>query len=264
MKNKNTFNFKSYCAGALCASFLAVVVYNGILVKDLKQIKNSVNNVTVESTESESKEPETELVQYNTHKTNWVMKLDSGEQLTFKTPKNFYSLTDQYLENLSSYYNGNDVSSDSVIVVGDSDTPYQSKTLINCDKLSDISDMLSQLYGEDYDPSEVVQSEAYIYMTTGKIPDNAADNYKIDEIETFKVGDVEFVAYEVNYDTTYKDETGKEKTENETEVAEDQTVHTQQISCYSKTDDAVEIIIYQTEFNRDEAMKLLKEFCGVK
>lgn len=262
MKKKNIFT--SFWAGAACSMLMMSLMTKYIIFKTVEQYDNAVNNVGVESTESESKEPETELVQYNTHKTNWVMKLDSGEQLTFKTPENFYSLTDQYLESLSGYYNGNDVSSDSVIVVGDSDTPYQSKTLINCDKLSDISDMLSQLYGEDYDPSEVIQSEAYIYMTTGKIPDNAADNYKIDEIETFKVGDVEFVAYEVNYDTTYKDETGKDKTEDETEIAEDQTVHTQQISCYSKTDDAIEIIIYQTEFNRDEAMKLLKEFCGVK
>ncbi len=237
------------------------------------------DNSSVESTEKSDADVTTTVESHETDIKDWSMKLDSGEEVSYHTPEGFYSLTDQYIENLKSYYQSDSITSDSMICVGDKDTPYDSGTVINANKLSDISNMLKQLYGDEFKEEDVVQSEAYTYMTTGKLPEELPDNYKIDEIDTYTVDGIEYVAYEVNYDMTYQledEETSteetpteytdeslsQESTEESTEPSET-TVHTQQVCCYSKTDDSVEILIYQSEFNRDEAVKLLKEFLGV-
>ncbi len=226
-----------------------------------------LNNFDSDKTEStnDAADNETTMKNWNTDIKEWSIKTDSGEEIKLHTPDGFYSLTDQYLDSLGSYYDKDSIVSDSMVVVGDDASTYSAKTVINANRLSDTFSMLKQLYGEDFKKDEMVDSEAYTYMKTGKLPEELPLNYKIDEIDTYTVDGIEFVAYEVNYDTEYDmstDETASGSATEDTE-AKKETVHTQQISCYSKTEDSVEIIIYQTDFDRDSAVKILKEFIGV-
>lgn len=264
MKNKS-FHFGDFYLGLLSGCVILMFVYivflnNPNSDKSVSGTKETVSGSAIESDadditlESADSKEDADAFVYETEIKDWPIKL-GDKNVTYHTPEGFFSLSDQYLENLSDYYKVDSISTDSLVVVGDADTPYSSKTIINADTISDVQNILSQVYGDDFDASEVIESEAYVYMKTGKVPENAADNYKIEEVKTYKVDGIEYVAYEVNYDTTYEAEEEGEK---------DETVHTQQISCYSKTDDAMEIIVYQAEFDRESALNALEEFLGVE
>lgn len=267
--NRNSFNLLSFLSGAVVTAIIytiiMAIVFSNVLSGKGSNTNSDKKEKVADSTESvdNTELKNNDFVKYNTDVKDWDITLDSGEKVKYNTPEGFYSLSDQYLDNLKTYYKVDKLKSDSLVVVGDKNTPYDSDTIINADKLSDVNDMLSQLYGDDYKEEEVQQSEAYTYMKTGKIPDDAPDNYKIDEVETVKVDGIEYVIYEVNYDTTYENTSDSTKSTESTEAATS-TVHTQQLACYSKTDDAMEIIVYQTKFNKDSALKYLKEFLGAK
>lgn len=226
---------------------------------DVSPDNASDNSVTMESWDTDIKE--------------FSIQTDSGEKFQFNTPEGFYSLSDQYLNNLKDYYSVSSVKSDTMVVVGDSESPYSAKTLINANKLSDVSNMFNQL-GYETTEADMLQSEAYVYMTTGELPEELPLNYKIDEVDKWKVNGVEFVAYEVSYDTEYEKEAEETESDEKKESGEDEgessdkkeveTVHTEEICCYSNTEDPIEIVIYQSEFDKDSAVKYLKEFLGVK
>lgn len=263
-KINKSFDLVSFIIGGMLATWLCIIVYavglSGKTTTDtVGKDSESVTESTTESTTTTS---------YNTSIESWKMTLDSGEKVKYTTPSGYYSLSDQYLENLASYYKVDKLNADSLVVLGDATTPYESKTVLNADKLSDVSNILKQVYGKDYKAEDVIESEAYTYMKTGKIPDNAPTNYEIEEVKTYDVDGITYKAYEVNYDTTYEAST-EPSTEAvpSTEAAtgtESQVVHTHQICCYSNTKDAVEIIIYQQTFDKDAALNMLSDFLGVK
>ncbi len=173
-----------------------------------------------------------------------------------------YSLTDQYMENLASYYEKDDLKSESMIVVGDATVPYSSKTVINANKLSDVKNILNQVYAdkEDYKSDEILDSDAYIYMKTGEIPKDAPKNYEIAEIDSVKVDGVTFKTFAVEYDTEYENE----ETSTDDKDKEPVIVHTQQLACYTDTEDAIEILVVQEEYDQEKGIELLHEFIGAK
>lgn len=280
---------KATTTNMLIAVFGTIIVL--LLLVMLGELKSQ--NGSGDTAASKSEEDGSSTADNQNWKTDikeFTIKTDSGEEIKLHTPENYYSLTDQYLDNLKGYYGVDEVASDNMVVVGDAAGPYEAKTVINANTLSDTRNMLKQLYGDEFKEDEVIDAEAYTYMKTGKLPDTLPLNYKIDELKTYEVNGVEFVVYEVNYDTEYQteenqtadttgetpiegsigDEKAKEdgESDKDEEESEDkgnvETVHTQQLSCYSKTDDAVEIILYQTEFNKEEALKTLESFLGVE
>lgn len=259
-KIKTSIDLLSLIMGALLATWILILLYIFVLSKRTITVSDSTTPV---ATTTISSEDDTEVT-YNTSITDWEVTLNSGETVNLHTPEDFYSLSDQYMVSLASYYGVDDMTSDSIVVVGDNANTFSSGTIINADSLSDVASMLSQIYGEDVDTDSIVNSEAYTYMTTGELPSDLPLNYEIEELDTYTVNGIEFVVYEVNYDTEYY--SSDDTDEDSTEIAEVETevVHTQQISCYSKTEDSLEIIIYQDEFDRDAALSLLKEFLGVE
>ena len=252
-KIQRKIDWISFFAGALIASWALILIYTFAL-------RPSGTSVSTSTSDSESTESTEES--YNLDIKDWEVSLESGETITLHTPSDFYSLSDQYISNLSDYYGVDDLDTD-IVVVGDNVNTFSCNTIINADALSDVSGMLKQIYGDSYDESDVVTSEAYTYMTTGELPEDLPLNYTCEEIATYTVDGIDFVAYEVNYDTEYVNEESTESVES-TEEAEPSTttVHTQQIACYSKTDDSLEIIIYQNEFDKEAALEALEEFIG--
>ena len=232
-KIQRKIDWISFFAGALIASWALILIYTFAL-------RPSGTSVAASTSDSESTEYTEES--YNLDIKDWEVSLESGETITLHTPSDFYT---------------------DIVVVGDNVNTFSCNTIINADALSDVSGMLKQIYGDDYDESEVVTSEAYTYMKTGELPEDLPLNYTCEEVATYTVDGIDFVAYEVNYDTEYVNEESTESVES-TEEAEPSTttVHTQQIACYSKTDDSLEIIIYQNEFDKEAALEVLEEFIG--
>lgn len=250
-----SFDWKSFFAGGWLTAMVLVLVYIFALSPD------KVSTDVVESTEvAANVETNVEQNTYNTDIKEWNLKTTSGEEIKLYTPDKYYSLSDQYLESLAEYYGLEEIKSDSIAVIGNSTSTYTSDTIINVDTISDVSNMLAQVYGEELTEKDVVESEAYVYMKTGELPEDVPDNYTIEEVNKYTVDGVTYTAYEVNYDTTY---TNESEDDTDTE-AESTVVHTQQIACYSDTEDAVEIIIYQESFDRDYAITILKELLGVE
>lgn len=247
--------------GALVGALVMVVAYEAWFIPNQKISDNqTITTSENESTKEEDDEADKTVTAYETQIKQFEIKTSSGEKVHCTTPENFYSLTDQYMENLASYYDMDTIKSDSMVVVGDSTVPYSSKTIINANCLSDVKTILEQLHSDDesYDPESVLDSEAYTYMKTGKIPDDAPDNYEIKEVDSFKQGKVEFKVFLVEYDNTYENEAEDE------EDAEPVVVHTKQLAAYSDTEDAVEVVLMQEEFNKEEGLKLLREFLNAK
>lgn len=236
----------AFLIGALTATWVLILVYCFALAP------NTVNESTVSSDTTES-----ETKSYNTTIKDWKVKTDSGEEFTFHTPDGYYSLSDQYLDEMYSYY-GAQLESDSIIVIGDSTDTTSVSNYINANTLSDVSNMLEQLYGDEYSEDEMVVSEALHYMQNGELPTELPLNYTINEIKTFDVNDTIFHVYSVAYDIEYVIESDDESTE-----ASTYTQHVEQVLCYSETEDPIEIVVTQTVFDEDEAIELLTEFLGL-
>lgn len=257
-KNNNSFSWRDFAVGALTAFAICGCIgifYLAGIVSDKQSTSTTVSENTVDPTAQQSEE---EVVEYDTDIAEFDIKCEDGTEHHFNTPEGFYSLSDQYIANLRKYYGVETLPGDNVVVVGDAMSPYDSGTVINASSLSQIREMLKELYGDDYNEDDILYSEAYTYMTTGELPESLPDNYEIDELATYTVNGIKYVTYEVNYDTTY------ETKSDDTTVSENttETVHTQQLACYSKSEDSMEIIVYMQEFDRDTALSYLQEFIG--
>lgn len=260
---KKWFNFTSFLLGALIATWICVVLYMCVLSPnaDLAKESNTTESVTNTSSDTstvvDDSTNENVIYDYETDKKDWNVTLNDGTVLKYKTPDNFYSLSDQYIDTLKTYYGVTEMSAENMVVCGDGDTTAGSTVMINAAPLSEIANMLTQMYGEEVNAVDLSKSEAYTYMTTGKLPEELPDNYKINLIDTYKVDDITYKAYEVSYDTTYTlDESAVSG--NNTEV-----VNTHQITVYSDTEDPVEIIIYMNEWDKDTGISILKEFLQI-
>lgn len=251
------FNWSSFFAGACTAFLLCIFVYAVALhpkastVETVTTTESTDKSESTESKEDEKSEDEEEK-NYDVTVTQKMVELSSGEKVTFYTPKGYYSLTDQYLDSIGDYYDVDVLDSDTMYVVGDNKDQTLADSIINMDIMSDLPNVFTQLYGKTYTAEEVGKSTAYEYMTTGEIPDDAEDNYKISEIDTFKVNNIEFKMFAVSYTNTYQDEDGNDK-----------ELETKEIDCYStNTDDPIEIVMYQSEYDEKAAIAAIHEFCG--
>lgn len=251
------FNWSSFFAGACTAFLLCIFVYAVALHP--KESNTTVTTSTTESSSTEDskddtkdEEEEEEEKNYDITVTQKMVELSSGEKVTFYTPKGYYSLTDQYLDSIGDYYDVDVLDSDTMYVVGDNKDQTLADSIINMDIMSDLPNVFSQLYGKTYTAEEVGKSTAYEYMTTGEIPEDAEDNYKISEIDTFEVNGIKFKMFAVSYTNTYQDEDGNDK-----------ELETKEIDCYStNTDDTIEIVMYQTDYDEKTAIAAIHEFCG--
>lgn len=247
------FSWGSFCAGMCTAMLICITIYAVALHP--KEATNPATDVSKnESSTTGETETETEKEKsYDTIITSKTVELNSGETFTFYTPSGYFSLTDQYLDSIGDYYDVDVLKSDTMFVVGDNKDQTLADTIINVDIMSDLPNVFSQLYGKTYTAEEVDKSTTYKYMTTGEIPEDAEDNYKVNEIDDFEVNGIKFKTFAVSYSNTYQDEDGN-----------DQVLETKEIDCYSSnTDDPIEIVMYQTKYDEDAAVKLIREFCGV-
>lgn len=255
MKNNKRlqgFDLTSFLAGSLLSVIVTVAFFECVVIKNDTHVEDTV---VQEMKEDESK-ADSEVTAYNTQIKQFEIKTASGETVYCSTPEGYFSLTDQYIDNLETYYNIDEIKSENMVVVGDSAEPYSSKSVIDANCLSDVKEMLAQVHKDDegYDPDEVLESEAYTYMKTGKLPENIPDNYRIKEVDSFKQGDITFRVFKVEYDTDYEGETEEDKT----------TVHTEQLAAYSDTEDAVEVILIQESYDQKKGLRDIREFLNAE
>lgn len=252
---ERNFHYPSFAIGMCVGLLFCICIYAFVLKpndeKSASILKEEDSSTTEEAAEEDVETEEAEEPEYDITVSSKSVELTSGENFTFYTPSNFYSLTDQYLDSIGDYYDVDKVNSESMFVVGDNKDQTLADTIINMDIMSDLPNVFTQLYKKDYSAKDIEMSSAYTYMKTGEIPDSAEDNFAIDEIDTFKVGDIEFRTFAVSYTTTYTDENGDEK-----------QMESKEVDCYSNTDDAIEIIVYQTDYDTDVAVDLIRQFCG--
>ena len=260
MNKKTNISWKDFFAGA----FLSAILCFCIFIFSDSSSENVIDAIVDVSEKSEDTSDSaaqlddgSTIKSYDTGIKDWKIKTGDKE-LTFNTPDGFYSLSDQYVDNLKEYYSADELDSKDLVIVGDNTSLYEASTVINASTLSGVSSMLNQIYGDDFKEEDIIYSEAYTYMTTGSLPKELPLNYKIDEVATYTIEDVNFIVYEVNYDTEYTNDTVSSN-----DVEDATTVHTQQLACYSDTEDAIEIILYQTEFDRENALTYLEQFLGV-
>lgn len=260
MNKKTNISWKDFFAGAFLSAILCIFLFS---FSDSSPENVIDTNVGVSEKSEDTPDNTTQLddgstiTSYNTGIKDWKMKTGDKE-LTFNTPDDFYSLSDQYVDNLKEYYSVDEIDAKNLVIVGNNTSLYEASTVINASTLSGVSSMLNQIYDDDFNEEDIISSEAYTYMTTGSLPKELPLNYKIDEVATYTIEDVNFIVYEVNYDTEYTNNTVSSN-----DAGDVTTVHTQQLACYSDTEDAIEIILYQTEFDRENALTYLEQFLGV-
>lgn len=181
-----------------------------------------------------------------------TVNLESGEELTYYIPEDHYYLTDNYLASVKYSYNAeNDLESPGLIVTGNESSVYGSSEAINATPISGIKVLMKGLYGDDVEIGDLAYSEAYTYMVTGEVPETNALNYEIEEVATVEKDGITYKAYHVSYDIDYSG-TGEE----------DSIVHSEQLMCYSDTEDPMEIIIYTGGYDEERSLELLHTFLG--
>jgi len=252
--NKFKLDWMSFFCGACIATWICIIIY----AVNFKQPVSKVTMPAEASSEINTESEEATVKSYVTNIVDWTIPV-GDKTLSFNTPKGFYSLTDQYLENLAKSYGVDSVDAKNMIVVGDSAVATQCTTLINANKLSEVQSMLKQIYGESYTDDSVVEAESYVYMKTGKLPEELPLNYNIEEVAKYTVDGMNYVVYDVSYDTEYE----VDEDEDESTAPVTETIKTQQLTCYSKNEDTIEIVLYQSEFNKELALEKLEEFLGV-
>ena len=189
---------------------------------------------------------------YVTDKKEWEINTASGESLHYTTIDGWFSLSDQYVDSLASYYNI-DVDETNLICIGNNAAQYSSTATINATTLSKLHEMLSIMYAgnTDVNVDDIQYSEAYIYMTTGELPEDVGDSFTIEEKDTIVSNGITYRSFLVGYDTEYyTDDTMTETT----------VIHTDELMAYSDTEDAVEIVVYMAEWDTDAAVGYLRNF----
>lgn len=238
--------FLGFFAGVALTAVIAMFTIPSI-------IRSSVGTgtQTADNTQSSSSEDIGELRQYVTTQKEWETVTSDGTTLKFYTPEGWYSLADQYNDGLTEYY-GVELPADNIACVGDNTDQYKATCLINSRPLSNTSEVLSTIYKDEYDEATMLYSDTYEYMKNGTEPTDTT----IEELESITSGDGHvYRVFLHGFDTEYY--TDEEQTETT-------TVHTDEIISYSDTEDAVEIIMYMAEFNKDEAIAKLREFLGAE
>lgn len=179
-----------------------------------------------------------------------ILTPEGSAPVTFNIPEEHYYLTQSYIDTVAQTY-GIDatLACDNLIVTGNADSVYGAEEAINATTISGLRQLMSELYGDTVDIDALAYSEAYQYMVTGNIPETSLLNYSIELVDTIVKDGITYKAYHVSYDV---DSYG---TGNEEDY-----IHSEQIMCYSDTEDPIEIIIYTGEYNQERALSLLHTF----
>lgn len=200
-------------------------------------------------------------------KTSGSIAAEDSSKLIYNVPEGMYDITSVYVDTLSSSLGlGSKLSCPNTVILGNAESLTESTTSIMAAPFSDVYSLCSQIYGDDFTSKgkEEVYTPAYILASTGKLPDDLDEDYKVTDLKkTVVSGGLTFYCYEVtdveDY-TVYVDENGNKIPEDEVEPA---IVTTQFLAAYSLNEDPVEIIVYHKDNNVDEEYKLLKNFLGV-
>lgn len=190
------------------------------------------------------------------------LTLSDGSVLTFDIPDNMYNVRDDYLALVQTSYGTTEpVVSDNLIVLGDNNNVYTSKSAITATTLNDKLNIFQQIYsGSDVEIKlEDTYSPVYLFMTSGEVPETPYTNYKVTEQESVTAGDITYRVFVQEYDvvTTYPADGDVRLTEEEV------TKTVKQMIAYSDSTDAVEIIVDAENNDMDEALKMFKTFLRV-
>lgn len=179
-----------------------------------------------------------------------ILTPEGSAPVTFNIPEEHYYLTQSYIDTVAQTY-GIDatLACNNLIVTGNADSVYGAEEAINATTISGLRQLMSELYGDTVDIDALAYSEAYQYMVTGNIPETSLLNYSIELVDTIEKDGVTYKAYHVSYDVDSYG-TGKEE----------DYIHSEQLMCYSDTEDTIEIIIYTGEYNQARALELLHTF----
>ena len=188
-----------------------------------------------------------------------LFALIDGSSVTFKTPSNFYSLTDQYLDEMCEYYGVDDLPLDNIFVVGDATATNECTAMINVASLSTADDLLSSIYGEQYDSSTDLKSEVLTYIETGALPEELPDNYYLCELDGISVEGITYRVFDKYYTSSYTYYEEEDTAEVDPKTIE---IPYYEMVAYSDTEDPIEVIIYMVEYNKETAYRLFTEFVG--
>lgn len=251
--------------GFLAASVFWLFIYavavrpNAIVVSDDNVNKGMQPQNPTQSMVGDSEVVEETVKQYVTNMTEAIFRWEDGSQLSMHAPAGFYSLTDQYIDELEDYYKISGVSSDKIYVVGDADATNACTVMINSAALSSADILLSRVYGDDYDQNEDLQSEVLRYMQTGHITEDLPDNYYLLDLGTVEADGITqhifYRYYTISY-TYYNDDDVAETDPQELVIPNYDMV------AYSSTDDIVETVLYMVNFDVETAYNYMCEFFG--
>lgn len=260
LKDWRTTSSYIIMAAMLGASFFAGTIYQA--EKDLHAAQESTNTTEAVNSIEEGAATGTDItvsgndveefqVSKGTKDVHTAILTPEGAaSVTFNIPEDHYYLTQSYIDTVAQTY-GIDatLACDNLIVTGNADSVYGAEEAINATTISGLKKLMTELYGDTVDVDALAYSEAYQYMTTGTIPETGLLNYSIELVDTIEKDGVTYKAYHVSYDVDSYG-TGKEE----------DYIHSEQLMCYSDTEDPIEIIIYTGEFNKARALELLHTF----
>lgn len=182
----------------------------------------------------------------------------NDKDVTLHTPSGFYYLTDEYVNNLNTYYSAN-TDGMNMFVVGDQETTGSCDKLMSISTMEDDIEFTKRLYNDD---SISIEDDnqwplSYYYYKNGTVRDGAPDDYTIKEVGDFEAQGMKFKAYYENYTVT------QEYTVSENDTQE-YTSQYHSVIIYSDTTNPLEIVVYCDEDGIDSAIELAKEALGAE
>lgn len=260
MKDKDNTKWLYFILGAFAAIIVMLTI---IVVQDKKDEEKTGKEVIEESTDTadETSEIESTVTEYDTSPKDFNITLSGNEVVKFHTPEDYYDLSEQYSNYIRSYCNLDEsVKLDNTVTVGDADTPAMTNVLICAAPFSDIDIRLQAIYGNEYDAETMLESDAYMYMKTGIIPEYVPEDYNIEELDSITSDDgITYRFFKIHYTDSYEYSTG-ETDENGEAVVATATEEINQISAYSDTEDVIEVIGCMTEWDETVLYNKMKEF----
>ena len=253
---------------ALVASATTAIIFCFVLDnKDKEVAEVPAHVVTNEVEQAEVKNEDTgEVKTYVTGGTATIATT-SGESIPVTISNTMYNISDNYLSIIAEGFGSDtEVKAPNTVITGDKPSITESLTSINAAPFSDIFGIYTQIFGAEYvgEDESVIWSPAYTKLVTGEFPEELPDNYVCNDSVTFEKDGITWTCFDVSFTTDYTnyyDEDGNELAE---EDVVKNIIPTQQLACYSDTEDPVEILVYSEDNNVDTEVAMLKEFLQVK
>lgn len=185
------------------------------------------------------------------------LTLTDGTVLEYKIPKDMYDVHEDYLSLVQvSYGLSSPVTSDNLIVLGDTNNVYTSKSAITATTQTDTLAIFKQIFaGEETEIAlEDTYSPVYLYMTSGEIPTTPYTNYTVTEQDSLVKDGITYRVFVQEYDVDSVADPDTNQTVTE---------RVKQLVAYSDTDDVVEIIVDAETNDMEAATKMLKIFLDI-